>query len=164
MLLIGAVLFPYVASASTSNIEIYNALSRELGYLDDILPLPPARPAVVPAAVQPRPAGRDFPCTVTAYYLPPKGSSARAMEGDETTATGRKVAPGTVAADRRYFTVSAKHPSRVYIPGYGFGETVDVGGAIKGPGRLDVWVGSGAEGRAAMKAWGKRRLICTELG
>ena len=124
---------------------------------------PSSTPPTPSSAPTGKPEGKDIPCTVTAYYLPPKGSSARAMEGDETTATGVKVHQGVAAADRRYFHVSAKTPSRVYVPGHGIVETVDVGGAIKGPGRLDIWVGEGAAGHLKADAWGVKHLTCTIL-
>lgn len=42
---------------------------------------------------------------------------------------------GTIAADTDYYPFGTK----MYVPGYGWGVVEDRGGAIKGPGRIDVY-------------------------
>ena len=57
---------------------------------------------------------------------------------------------GTVAADTRYYPFG----TRLYVPGYGYGVVEDRGGAIKGPKRLDLYMGSHRRARR----WGRQRL------
>lgn len=66
-----------------------------------------------------------------------------------TTATGTRVAPGTIATDPRVIPLH----SRLSIPGYGSGVALDTGSAIKGA-RIDVWFQSCQRARE----WGVRRL------
>lgn len=47
---------------------------------------------------------------------------------NKTTATGRYLTKGIVAVDPRVIPLG----TRMYIPGYGWGEAQDVGGAVKG--------------------------------
>ncbi len=103
-------------------------------------------------------------CVVTAYYQPLpsqnnllQGNFAAevAMNGDDTTASGTKVALGTVAAPPEY-----PFGTIVDIGGFGIGEVRDRGGAIKNN-RFDIWVGKGDEGLARAANWGKRTTSCT---
>lgn len=59
-------------------------------------------------------------------------------------------ADGTIAADTRYYPFG----TRMYIPGYGWGTVEDRGGAIRGPGHIDLFFDNYDE---AMQ-WGRRRL------
>lgn len=68
------------------------------------------------------------------------------------TATGKKAAHGTLAADTRHF----KFGTRLDVPGYGIGTVEDVGGAIKGR-HLDLWFPTHDEARR----WGRRWLKVT---
>lgn len=43
---------------------------------------------------------------------------------------------GTIAADTRYYPFG----TRMYVPGYGWGRVEDVGGAIKGPAHIDLFM------------------------
>ncbi len=103
-------------------------------------------------------------CVVTAYYqpLPDQQNFSRevfeaevAMNGDDTTASGTKVALGTVAAPPEY-----PFGTIVDINGFGVGEVRDRGGAIKNN-RFDIWMGKGDEGLARATNWGKRTTMCT---
>lgn len=60
---------------------------------------------------------------------------------------------GTVAADTDYYPFG----TRMYIPGYGWGVVEDRGGAIKGPGRIDLYFDSHDE---ALE-WGRKTLRVT---
>ncbi|GBG61805.1 hypothetical protein CBR_g23764 [Chara braunii] len=60
---------------------------------------------------------------------------------------------GTIAADTKYYAFG----TRMFIPGYGWGEVEDRGGAIKGPDRLDLYHFSHQE---ALE-WGRRTLPVT---
>ncbi|MEN8256928.1 MAG: 3D domain-containing protein [Thermodesulfobacteriota bacterium] len=57
---------------------------------------------------------------------------------------------GTIAADTKYYSFG----TRMKIPGYGWGEVTDRGGAIKGPDRLDLYFDSHKD---ALR-WGRRRV------
>ncbi|MBU0679900.1 MAG: 3D domain-containing protein [Proteobacteria bacterium] len=57
---------------------------------------------------------------------------------------------GTIAADTHYYPFGTK----IKIPGYGWGEVTDRGGAIKGPNRLDLYFASHQD---ALR-WGRRSL------
>ena len=57
---------------------------------------------------------------------------------------------GTIAADTDYYPFG----TRMYVPGYGWGEVRDRGGAIKGPDRLDVYFNS----HNRTRQWGRQRL------
>ena len=65
------------------------------------------------------------------------------------TADGTRARKGTVAADTRYFPFG----TIMKIPGYGWAEVHDRGGAIKGH-HIDVFFGSH---RKALK-WGRKKL------
>jgi len=57
---------------------------------------------------------------------------------------------GTIAADTKYYPFG----TRMYVPGWGWGVVADRGGAVKGPGRIDLFFSSH---RDALE-WGRQRL------
>lgn len=57
---------------------------------------------------------------------------------------------GTIAADKDFYPFG----TRMFVPGYGWGEVEDCGAAIKGPGKIDLYHCSHTE---ALK-WGRRKL------
>ena len=67
------------------------------------------------------------------------------------TSSGAKARKGTIAADTRYYP----YRTVMKIPGYGKGVVQDIGSAIKGPNRIDVYF------RTRKKAlkWGRQRLM-----
>ena len=65
------------------------------------------------------------------------------------TASGTMAHPGTVAADTRYYPMGTV----LYVEGYGYGVVEDIGGAIRGRHRIDLFFPTHAEA----KRWGKRR-------
>lgn len=67
------------------------------------------------------------------------------------TASGAKAKYGTVAADTRYYP----YGTVMKIPGYGKGVVQDIGSAIKGPNRLDVYFSS----RKKALKWGRQKLV-----
>ena len=54
---------------------------------------------------------------------------------------------GTIAADTRYYPFG----TRMYIPGWGWGCVTDVGGAIKGPDHVDLYMFTHGQ----TNAWGR---------
>ena len=66
------------------------------------------------------------------------------------TSSGKWARYGTIAADTRYYP----YGTVMFIPGYGKGVVEDIGGAIKGPRRLDVYFKTR---RRALK-WGRQTL------
>ena len=66
------------------------------------------------------------------------------------TASGTRAHKGTIAADTRYYP----YGTVMKIPGYGKGVVEDIGGAIKGPNRLDVYFST----RKRALKWGRQRL------
>ena len=66
------------------------------------------------------------------------------------TASGAKAKKGTIAADIRYYP----YGTVMKIPGYGKGVVQDIGTAIKGPDRIDVYFRS----RKRALQWGRQRL------
>ena len=66
------------------------------------------------------------------------------------TASGTKAKHGTVAADTRYYP----YGTVMKIPGYGKGVVEDIGSAIKGPNRLDVYFST----RKKALKWGRQKL------
>lgn len=66
------------------------------------------------------------------------------------TASGTRAKWGTIAADIRYYPYGTK----MKIPGYGKGVVEDIGSAIKGPSRIDVYFGS----RKKALRWGRQTL------
>jgi 3D (Asp-Asp-Asp) domain-containing protein len=65
-------------------------------------------------------------------------------------ADGTRAAKGTIAADTRHYPFG----TRMYVPGYGNGVVHDRGGAITGPGRIDLFFRTH---RQAIR-WGRRTL------
>ncbi len=63
------------------------------------------------------------------------------------TASGARAEHGTIAADSRY-----PFGTIMYVPGYGYGQVTDRGGAIKND-RIDLFFRSHAEARR----WGKEK-------
>ena len=66
------------------------------------------------------------------------------------TSTGTKASKGTIAADTRYYP----YGTVMKIPGYGKGVVEDIGSAIKGPHRLDVYFST----RKKALKWGRQKL------
>lgn len=66
------------------------------------------------------------------------------------TSSGTKAKKGTIAADIRYYP----YGTRMTIPGYGQGVVEDTGSAIKGPNRIDVYLGS----RKKALRWGRQKV------
>lgn len=66
------------------------------------------------------------------------------------TSSGTRARRGTIAADTKYYP----YGTVMIIPGYGKGVVEDIGGAIKGPNRLDVFFSS----RKRALEWGRQRL------
>ncbi len=77
---------------------------------------------------------------------PSKGQSKKSG----VTASGTKTHPGTIAADRRYYSFGTV----MYVPGYGYGRVEDTGGAIQGPARIDLFFDSHQD---ALQ-WGRQRV------
>ena len=67
------------------------------------------------------------------------------------TASGTKAKYGTIAADTRYYP----YGTIMKIPGYGKGVVEDIGSAIKGPRRLDVYFST----RKKALKWGRQKLV-----
>ena len=65
------------------------------------------------------------------------------------TASGSRARKGTIAADVAFYPFGTK----MIIPGYGIGHVEDVGGAIKGPARIDLFFESHEEALA----WGRTK-------
>ena len=66
------------------------------------------------------------------------------------TSSGVNARVGTIAADTKYYP----YGTIMIIPGYGRGVVEDVGGAIKGPNRLDVYFST----RKKALKWGKQTV------
>ena len=66
------------------------------------------------------------------------------------TSSGKWARYGTIAADTRYYP----YGTVMIVPGYGRGVVEDIGGAIKGPRRIDVYFKTR---RQALK-WGRQTL------
>ena len=88
------------------------------------------------------PQGRVLHCMSTAYCL------------NGHTASGTRVARGTVAVDPRVIPLG----TRLYISGYGYATALDTGGAIQGN-KIDVWFPSLGE----CYQWGYRGVTVTIL-
>ena len=65
------------------------------------------------------------------------------------TSDGSKAKKGTIAADTRKYPYGTK----MYVPGYGWGEVHDIGSAIKGE-HIDIFFPDVDDA----KAWGKKYL------
>ncbi len=89
---------------------------------------------------------RKYGCIGPAVYAygPQKGQRKRVG----ITASGERARKGTIAADRRY-----PFGTKIYVPGYGWGEVQDRGGAIQGD-RLDVFFSN----RKDALEWGRQTL------
>lgn len=57
---------------------------------------------------------------------------------------------GTIAADTKYYPFG----TRMFVPGWGWGEVVDRGGAIKGPDRIDLFFNNHHDALL----WGRKRV------
>lgn len=88
----------------------------------------------------PKGAGRQITVQSTAYCL--RGFTAR----------GTQVRYGTVAVDPRIIPLGSK----IYIPGYGWGQALDTGGAIRGN-IIDIWLPSLGQ----CYQWGNRSVTIT---
>jgi len=66
------------------------------------------------------------------------------------TSSGTKAKKGTIAADIKYYP----YGTIMKIPGYGKGIVEDIGSAIKGQNRLDVYMSS----RKKALKWGRKTL------
>lgn len=60
---------------------------------------------------------------------------------------------GTVAADTDYYPFG----TRIYVPGYGWGQVQDRGGAIKGPDHIDLFMIT----HARTEQWGRPKVEVT---
>jgi 3D (Asp-Asp-Asp) domain-containing protein len=85
-------------------------------------------------------AGRQISVSSTAYCL--RGFTSR----------GTSVSYGTVAVDPRIIPMGSK----VYIPGYGWGRALDVGGGVRGN-TIDVWLPTVGQ----CMQWGRRSVTIT---
>lgn len=85
---------------------------------------------------------------VATYYTPADGGKPRGSPAYGITATGARATRGIVAVDPRVIPLY----SWLYVPGYGFGQARDVGGAIIGN-HIDV---AFDDGDGAW--WGRREL------
>lgn len=70
------------------------------------------------------------------------------------TATGKRAAYGTIAADTSVY----KFGTKLFVPGYGIGTVDDIGGAIKGN-HIDIWFPTHQQARK----WGVRKLKVKRL-
>jgi len=108
---------------------------------------------------------RSQPIVSSAYYSPVPGQARYAtgsLEGDRhlngqgvATADGTPPYRGVVAAPRGY-----SFGTMMFIPGVGFCEVRDRGGAIIGRAnydRIDVWLGRGDSGLQQATDWGLQR-------
>ena len=100
---------------------------------------------------------------VSAYYKPlPKQKNYFTgsywqdllLNGHGITFSGKTVAVGDAAADLKYYPVGFKF----LVPGWGQVRVEDKGDFIKGPRRLDIFVGEGEEGLARSIQWGKKEI------
>jgi 3D (Asp-Asp-Asp) domain-containing protein len=72
-------------------------------------------------------------------------------KGIETN-SGTRPKIGTIAADKRFYKLGTK----VFIPEINLIGTVeDIGSAIKGPHRIDIFCGHGKEAKKTALTWGK---------
>jgi 3D (Asp-Asp-Asp) domain-containing protein len=97
---------------------------------------------------------------VTAYYKPEKDEKDYEkkveMNGTgEWTSTGTVPEIGTLAADHRYYPAG----TRFYFPEFGICEVSDKGRDIKGPHRLDIFVGSGKKAYKKAMNIGRQKMI-----
>jgi 3D (Asp-Asp-Asp) domain-containing protein len=86
------------------------------------------------------------------FFLPPVyayGPNEGKRKEVGITSDGTKAKKGTIAADITRYPYGTK----MYVPGYGWGEVHDIGSAIKGE-HIDLFFESEKEA----KAWGKKNL------
>lgn len=96
-----------------------------------------ARAAAARAAARPKPEMRPLRVMATAY----------ALRGH--TASGAYTRMGTIAVDPRVIPMG----TRLYVPGYGWGQAQDTGGAVRGN-VIDLWMPSTRQ----CFAWGVRSV------
>jgi 3D (Asp-Asp-Asp) domain-containing protein len=96
--------------------------------------------------------------TITAIvtaYAPFDNQSGMCNDGNpNSTATGTKPGPGTLAADPERLP----YGTQIYIPGYGLGTVEDTGGALRNDKeniRIDIFVDTYEE---AIE-WGRQELV-----
>ena len=99
----------------------------------------------------PKSCGWKYEHGLTVYSNGPMAGKVKKVG---ITADGSRVKIGTIAADLSRYPFG----TRMYVPGYGWGEVHDVGSAIKGD-HIDVFQHTEAEA----KRWGKRRLTVTVI-
>jgi 3D (Asp-Asp-Asp) domain-containing protein len=90
----------------------------------------------------------DFFFTPVYAYGPNKGK----VKEVGVTSSGKKAKKGTIAADLRLYP----YETRMYVPGYGWGEVQDTGSAIRGD-RIDVFFPKEKDAIA----WGRKYLDVT---
>jgi len=86
---------------------------------------------------------------VTAYD---NGTGRGKKNASGVTSSGEKTRKGTIAADIRLYP----YGTRMYVPGYGWGEVQDRGSAIRGD-RIDVFFPK----KKDAIAWGRQTLDVT---
>ncbi|MGM9999355.1 MAG: 3D domain-containing protein [Candidatus Bruticola sp.] len=91
---------------------------------------------------EPEPQGKTFTVTAYAYCL------------NGRTASGHYTGPGCIAVDPSVIPIGSK----IYVPGYGWGEARDTGGGIYGN-KIDIWLPSSAQ----CSQWGVRTVTVTVL-
>jgi 3D (Asp-Asp-Asp) domain-containing protein len=96
--------------------------------------------------------GRRTMRMLTTAYDPGPGSCGKYANGK--TCNGRRAGYGIIAVDPKVIPLGKK----LFVPGYGYGISADVGGAIKGN-RLDL----GYNSRSGAMKWGKRWVEVTIL-
>lgn len=88
----------------------------------------------------PEPQSRTITVTAYAYYL------------NGRTASGHYTGPGCIAVDPSVIPIGSK----IYVPGYGWGEARDTGGGIYGN-KIDIWLPNNAQ----CSQWGVRTVTVT---
>lgn len=95
-------------------------------------------------------SGRKMVTVLATAYDPGPGSCGKYANGK--TCNGKRAGYGIIAVDPKVFPLGAK----LFVPGYGYGITADVGGAIKGN-RIDL----GYNSRSGAFQWGKKWVKVT---
>lgn len=95
-------------------------------------------------------AGRKMVTVLATAYDPGPGSCGKFANGK--TCNGKRAGYGIIAVDPKVFPLGVK----LFVPGYGYGITADVGGAIKGN-RIDL----GYNSRSGAFQWGKKWVKVT---
>ncbi|MGM9992072.1 MAG: 3D domain-containing protein [Candidatus Bruticola sp.] len=91
---------------------------------------------------EPEPQSRTFTVTAYAYCL------------NGRTASGHYTGPGCIAVDPNVIPIGSK----IYVPGYGWGEAKDTGGNIYGN-KIDIWLPNNTQ----CSQWGVRTVEVTVL-